>query len=154
MRRGEPVIVQGDGTSLWVLTHTEDFGRAFVPMLGHPQTIGEAFHITSDQVLTWNQIYESLGRAAGAEPKLVHLSSSQIAKALPTQGPGLLGDKAHSVIFDNTKIRQIAPGWHAVIPWSVGARQVIEWYDADASRRTTDPDMDAAITSMVNLARG
>ena len=153
MRRGEPVIVQGDGTSLWVLTHTEDFGRAFVPMLGHPQTIGEAFHITSDQVLTWNQIYESLGRAAGAEPKLVHLSSSQIAKALPTQGR-VLGDKAHSVIFDNTKIRQIAPGWHAVIPWSVGARQVIEWYDADASRRTTDPDMDAAITSMVNLARG
>ena len=62
--------------------------------------------------------------------------------------------QAHSVIFDNTKIRQIAPGWHAVIPWSVGARQVIEWYDADASRRTTDPDMDAAITSMVNLARG
>ena len=110
MRRGEPVIVQGDGTSLWVLTHTEDFARAFVPLLGHPQTIGEAFHITSDQVLTWNQIYETLGRAAGADPKLAHLSSSQIAKALPTQGPGFLGDKAHSVIFDNTKIREIDLG--------------------------------------------
>ena len=153
MRRGEPVIVHGDGTSLWALTHHEDFARAFMPMLAHPQTIGEAFHITTDQVLTWNQIYESLGRAAGVEPKLVHLSSAQIAKILPDRGPGLLGDKAHSVIFDNTKIRQIAPGWHAVIPWSVGARQVIEWHDADASRRAIDPEMDAAITAMVNLAR-
>jgi nucleoside-diphosphate-sugar epimerase len=152
MRRGEPVIVPGDGTSLWVLTHHADFARAFVPLLGHPQTIGEAFHITSDQVLTWNQVYTALGEAAGAEPKLVHLSSAQIARVLPDDGPGLLGDKAHSVIFDNTKIRQLVPGWEATIPYAQGAREIIDWYDGDPARRVVDSQLDAAITTMVEMA--
>jgi nucleoside-diphosphate-sugar epimerase len=152
MRRGEPVIVPGDGTSLWVLTHHADFARAFVPLLGHPQTIGDAIHITSDQVLTWNQIYSSLGEAAGAEPKLVHLSSAQIAKVLPDDGPGLLGDKAHSVIFDNSKVKRLVPGWEATITWSEGCREIIDWYDADPARKVVDPQLEVAMNHMIELA--
>jgi nucleoside-diphosphate-sugar epimerase len=153
MRRGEPVVVHGDGTSLWVLTHHADFARAFVPLLGRPQAIGEDFQITSDEAQPWDQIYRTLGRAAGAEPELVHVSSDQIARTVPDWGPGLLGDMAHSVIFDNTKVRQLAPGWAATIPWAEGAREMIEWFDADPDRRVVDPDTEANIKSLVALAR-
>ncbi len=98
MIAGKPVIVHGDGTSLWTLTHNRDFARGFVPLLGHPRTIGEAFHITSDDVLTWNQIAESLAAAAGCAPDIVHVPSDAIAAADPEWGAGLLGDKAHSMV--------------------------------------------------------
>jgi nucleoside-diphosphate-sugar epimerase len=151
MRRGEPVVVHGDGTSLWVLTHHADFARAFVPLLGRPQAIGEAIHITSDEAQPWNQIYRTLGRAAGAEPELVHVTSEQIARTVPDWGPGLLGDLAHSVIFDNEKVRQFVPGWNAAIPWVEGAREIIEWFDADPARRVVDPVAEANIKSLVAL---
>jgi nucleoside-diphosphate-sugar epimerase len=150
MRRGRPVVVQGDGTSLWALTHHADFAGAFVPLLGHPQAIGEAVHITTDQILTWNQIFTTLGRAAGVEPQLVHVASEQIARTVPDWGPGLLGDAAHSVIFDNTKARQLAPGWAATIPWSQGAREVIDWFDADPARGQIDARVDASIDALTS----
>jgi nucleoside-diphosphate-sugar epimerase len=153
MRRGEPVVVQGDGTSLWVLTHHADFARAFVQLLGRPQAIGDTFHITGDEAQPWDQIYRTLGRAAGVEPELVHVSSEQIAKTVPDWGPGLLGDAAHSVIFDNTKVRQLVPGWQATIPWAQGAREVIEWFDADRARRVVDPVAEANISSLIATAR-
>jgi nucleoside-diphosphate-sugar epimerase len=149
MRRDKPVVVPGDGTSLWVLTHHLDFARAFVPLLGDPRAIGESFHITSDEVLSWNQIFTELGHAAGVEPRLVHIASEVISRALPSIGPGLLGDKSHSVMFDNTKIRRIAAGWHATIPYAYGAREMIEWRDGDASRRVVDEALDAAFDSLV-----
>ena len=95
MRAGREVVVHGDGTSLWTLTHSADFARGFVPLLGHPRTIGDAFHITSDDVLTWNQIAEALAAAAGATARLVHVPSDAIAAADAAWGAGLLGDKAH-----------------------------------------------------------
>jgi nucleoside-diphosphate-sugar epimerase len=153
MRRGEPVVVHGDGTSLWVLTHHADFARAFVPLLGRPQALGEAFHITSDEAQPWDQVYRTLGRAAGTEPELVHVSSDQVARTVPDWGPGLLGDAAHSVIFDNTKVRRLAPGWAATISWAEGAREIIEWFDADPDRRVVDPSAEANIKSLVALAR-
>ncbi|HLI01643.1 MAG TPA: SDR family oxidoreductase [Acidimicrobiales bacterium] len=153
MRRGVPVVVHGDGTSLWALTHHVDFARAFVPMLGNPQAIGEAVHITTEQSLTWDQIYTILGRAAGAEPDLVHVSSEQIARVVPEWGPNLLGDKAHCVVFDNTKARELAPGWVATIPWTQGAREVIEWFDADPARQKVDPQVDAYFDQLVAAAR-
>lgn len=153
MRRGEPVIVHGDGTSLWVLTHHADFARAFTGLLGRPQAIGDTFHITGDEAQPWDQIYRTLGRAAGAEPELVHVSSEQIARTVPDWGPALLGDAAHSVIFDNTKVRQLVPGWHATIGWAHGAREIIEWFDADPARRVADPAAEANINSLVALAR-
>lgn len=153
MRRGEPVVVHGDGTSLWVLTHHADFARAFVPLLGRPQVIGDAIHITGDEVQPWDQIYLTLGRAAGAEPELVHVSSEQIARTVPDWGPGLLGDASHSVIFDNAKVRQLVPGWTAAIPWADGAREIVEWFDEEPARRVVSPVAEANIKSLLALVQ-
>ena len=124
MRRGKPVVVHGDGTSLWTMTHTRDFAVAFVGLLGNDRAIGEAFQITSDEVLTWNQIAETLATAAGAEFTPAHIASDAIARELPEHGPGLLGDKAHSVIFDNSKVKALVPEFRAVIPFWRGAREI------------------------------
>jgi nucleoside-diphosphate-sugar epimerase len=148
MRAGKPVIVHGDGTSLWTLTHHDDFARAFVPLLGHPRTLGEAIHITSDDVLTWNQIAGSLAAALGVTPRLVHVPSDAIAAADPDWGAGLLGDKAHSMVFDNAKLRSIVPGWRAVIPFEQGAREIVEWYLADPARQVTDAALDAVMDKL------
>ncbi len=149
MRRGKPAVVQGDGTSLWVLTHHDDFARAFVPLLGDRRAIGEAFHITSDEALTWDHIASELAAAAGTEARLVHVTSERIARAVPSLGPGLVGDKAHSVVFDNSKIRRIATGWHATIPFAAGAREMLAWRDADPSRQAIDEELDAAFDALV-----
>ena len=148
MHAGKPVIVHGDGTSLWTLTHHDDFARAFVPLLGHPRTLGEAIHITSDDVLTWNQIAGSLAAPLGVTPHLVHVPSDAIAAADPDWGAGLLGDKAHSMVFDNAKLRGIVPGWRAVIPFEQGAREIVEWYLADPARQVTDTALDAVMDKL------
>ena len=148
MLAGKPVIVHGDGTSLWTLTHHEDFARAFVPLLAHPRTLGEAIQITSDDVLTWNQIAEALAAALGVSARVVHVPSDAIAAADPDWGAGLLGDKAHSMIFDNAKVRGLVPGWHAVIPFEQGARQIADWYRADPARQVTDASLDAVMDKL------
>jgi nucleoside-diphosphate-sugar epimerase len=148
MLAGKPVIVHGDGTSLWTLTHHDDFARAFVPLLGHPRTLGEAIHITSDDVLTWNQIAEALAAALGVTPRLVHVPSDAITAADPEWGAGLLGDKAHSMVFDNAKLRSIVPGWRALIPFERGARQIVDWYLADPARQVTDAALDAVMDKL------
>jgi nucleoside-diphosphate-sugar epimerase len=148
MLAGKPVIVHGDGTSLWTLTHHDDFARAFVPLLGHPRTIGEAIHITSDDVLTWNQIADAFAAALGVTARLVHVPSDAIAAADPAWGAGLLGDKAHSMVFDNAKLRGLVPGWQAVIPFEQGAREIVEWYLADQARQVTDPGLDATMDKL------
>src|SRR5216683_5245154 len=101
MRRGAPVVVHGDGTSPWTLTHPTDFARAFTGLLGEPRAIGDSFHITSDEVLTWDQIAGLLAAAAGAQARIVHVPSDAVAAADPAWGAGLLGDKAHALVFDN-----------------------------------------------------
>jgi nucleoside-diphosphate-sugar epimerase len=138
MRRGKPVIVHGDGTSLWVLTHHRDFAVGLVGLLGNAHAIGEAYHITSDELLTWNQIHEILARAAGTTAEIVHVPSDLIAAFDPSWGAGLLGDKAHSVIFDNRKIRRVVPDFHPTIPFSRGAEEIVAWYDADPTRQVVD----------------
>ena len=142
MRRGEPVVVHGDGTSLWTLTHHTDFARDFVTLLGNPRTLGEAFHITSDDVLTWDQVAHALGAAAGAEPRIVHVPSDAIAARDPEWGAALLGDKAHSAVFDNTKIRSLNPGRVTPIRFEEGAREIVAWHDADPGRRQVDAHFD------------
>lgn len=149
MRRGKRVVVHGDGTSLWTVTHTRDFAVAFVGLLGNDRALGEAFQITSDEVLTWNQIAESLATAAGAEFRPAHIASDAIARELPEHGPGLLGDKAHSVIFDNSKVKSLVPEFRAVIPYWRGARETIAWHDADPSRQVVDSELDAAFDRLV-----
>lgn len=153
MRRGAPVVVHGDGSSIWVLTHHRDFATGFVPLLGNPSAVGEAFHITSDEWLTWNQIHALLGRAAGTTPRLVHVPSDVIAAHDPRWGDSLLGDKTHSMIFDNAKIRRIAPGFAATIPFAQGAEQIVAWYDADPSRRVVDEAFDRLSDRLIDAMR-
>jgi nucleoside-diphosphate-sugar epimerase len=142
MRKGKKVIVHGDGTSLWVLTHHRDFATGFVGLIGNNHAIGETFHITSDELLTWNQIFEILAKAAGAEAQLVHIPSGFIAAFDPDWGAGLLGDKSNSMIFDNTKIKRTVPDFAATIPYARGAEEVIAWYDADPERQIVDEAFD------------
>jgi nucleoside-diphosphate-sugar epimerase len=149
MRRGKDVIVHGDGTSLWTLTHHDDFARGFVPLLGHPLTIGEAFHITSDESLTWNQIALTLASAAGVEARIVHVTSDAIAAVDPEWGGGLLGDKAHSMVFDNSKLRQVVPGYRATIPFHLGAREIVAWYDEDPARQQVDAALNATMDRLI-----
>ncbi|MGH3189022.1 MAG: SDR family oxidoreductase [Streptosporangiaceae bacterium] len=148
MMAGKPVIVHGDGTSLWTMTHHEDFARAFVPLLGHPRALGEAFHITSDDVLTWNEIARALAAGLGMPARIVHVPSDAIAAADPEWGAGLLGDKAHSMIFDNAKIQRLVPGWRAVIPFERGAREIADWHLADPARQVTDEALDAVMDKL------
>lgn len=143
MQQGKPVIVHGDGTSLWVMTHHRDFAKGFNGLLGNNHAIGEAIHITSDELLTWNQIHEIFAQALGVEPKLVHVPSDVINAFDPAWGAGLLGDKAHSVIFDNSKLKRLVPGFAATIPFAHGAREVLDWYAADPARQVTDDKFDA-----------
>jgi nucleoside-diphosphate-sugar epimerase len=149
MRRGKKVIVHGDGTSLWVLTHHRDLARGFVGLLGNSRAIGEAFHITSDEVLTWNQIYEILARAAGTEADIVHIPSDVIAAFDPAWGAGLLGDKAQSMVFDNAKIKQVVPEYTATIPFSHGAEEIMAWHDADPSRQVVDAALDRQMEALL-----
>lgn len=143
MRKGKPVVVHGDGTSIWTLTHHRDFARAFVPLLGHPRAIGEAFHITSDEWLTWNQIYDQVAAAAGTVAQKVHVPSEVICRFNPGRRGGLLGDKANSFILDNSKVKRAVPGWNATIPFARGAEEIISWYDADPSRQWVSEEQDA-----------
>jgi nucleoside-diphosphate-sugar epimerase len=149
MRKGKKVIIHGDGTSLWVLTHHRDFAKGFVGLLGNHHAIGHAVHITSDEVLTWNQIYTLLARAAGVEPQIVHVPSDLIAAFDPEVGAGLLGDKAHSVIFDNSKIKRLVPDFVASIPFSQGAREIVDWYAADPARQVVNEKEDQLIDRVI-----
>jgi len=143
MRRGKKVIVPGDGTSLWVITHNTDFARGLVGLLAREQAIGHAFHITSDEVMCWDQWYGLTAEAAGAEPQLVHIASDFISACVPEARGGLLGDKAVSVVFDNTKIKRFVPDYCATVPFTRGIRQTLAWFDADASRREIDDEANA-----------
>ena len=144
MRRGAPVVIHGDGTSLWTLTHHTDFAKGFTGLLGHPAAVGDSFHITSDEALTWNRIAADLAAAAGVgEPRIVHVPSDAIAAADPEVGAGLLGDKAHSMVFDNSKVRALVPDYVATVPFHLGAREIVGWYDADPARRAADPRVEA-----------
>lgn len=145
MLHGKPVIVPGDGTSIWTLTHTRDFATGLVGLLGNARAIGEVFHITSDEWLTWDAIYLALGRAFGVEPKLVHVPSDLIAAYDKTLGDSLRGDKMHSAIFDNSKIKQVVPDFRTPTPFSQGAREISAWFMADPVRQKTDPAFDSLI---------
>lgn len=149
MRAGKAVVVHGDGTSLWTLTHHRDFAVGLVGLLGNLHAIGHIFHITSDEWLSWNQIYKIVAQAAGVEPQLVHMPSELIAAYDPLWGASLLGDKAHSMIFDNSKIRRLVPQFRPAIPFWQGAQEIIAWYDADASRQVVDPYVDEVQDQLV-----
>lgn len=143
MRRGEEILVHGDGTSLWTLTHADDFAVGFVGILGNPLTYGDTFQITSDFVYTWNEIYAILGRAAGAEPRLRYAPSAVIEAAEPPMAGQLTGDMSHSVVFDNSKIRSIVPGYQPTIALHHAADEIIAWHDTHPELQRVNPRVDA-----------
>jgi nucleoside-diphosphate-sugar epimerase len=149
LRKGKKVIVHGDGTSLWTLTHHRDFARGFVGLLGNNHAIGDVFHITSDEILTWNQIFDIVAQAAGAEAKIVHIPSDFIAAFDREWGADLLGDKAHSMIFDNSKIKRMVPDYTATIPFVRGAEEILAWHDANPSRAIVDSDKDRLMDKII-----
>ncbi len=143
IRDGRPIVVHGDGTSLWTITHCDDFAVAYVGLLGNPAAIGEAIHITSDEALTWNQIVDAIGHACGvSDVEKVHVPSDLIAKLYPHHEGTLLGDKAHSVLFDNTKVKRLVPTFQTNVPFHVGIRRTIAWFDAQP-----EPDAEEAATT-------
>jgi nucleoside-diphosphate-sugar epimerase len=153
MRRGKPAIAAGDGTSVWVLTHHRDFAVGLVGLLGNSHALGAAFHITSDELLTWNQIYRTMADAAGVEANIIHLPSDIIARHDAQWGPSLLGDKAHSMIFDNTRIRHAVPDFNPATPFSIGSREIMAWYDADPARQVINPIIDRSLDQLAEVYR-
>jgi nucleoside-diphosphate-sugar epimerase len=147
--RGAPVISHGDGSSLWNLTHSEDFAKGFVGLLGNVHTIGHSFHITSDEVLTWDQIYSIIGEAVGAKTNLIHIPSDFIVKFDPNLGVGLLGDKTRSAIMDNTKIKRFVPEFQATIPFSEGVRRALAWFEEDPARKTISESSNARMDACI-----
>ena len=153
MRQGKPVVVHGDGTSIWVLTHHQDFAVGFNGLLGHPKAIGEAFHITSDEWLTWDRIVHILADAAGTTADIVHIPSELIAAWFPDVGPGLIGDKTQSMMFDNSKIKSLVPEFNPKISFEQGAREIMAWFDADPSRQVIDREFDQKIDRLIAAYR-
>jgi len=154
MRQGRPVVVHGDGTSLWTLTYSTDFAYMFTGLLANPRAIGEAYTITGDEFLTWDAIFTELAQAAGvANPDLVHVSSEMIGRALPQVGPGLLGDKAHSAIFDCSKVRALRPGFAQKVPFHIGARRIVDFHDAHPETKAVDAALDAGFDALIASAR-
>lgn len=144
MRRGLPIVLHGDGTSPWAMTHADDFARAFVPLLGAAAASGEAFNIMSPELLTWNAIALDLADAAGVElPHIVHRTTHDLVEAAPEWDADLRGDRSHAAVFDTAKIRTLVPGWEPRIAFAEGARQIVRWHDQDAARRAVDPSVDA-----------
>jgi nucleoside-diphosphate-sugar epimerase len=150
MRRGKKIIVPGDGTSLWVITHNSDFAAGLVGLLGHRQAVGHAFHITSDEVLTWDQITRLTAEAAGVEANIIHTPSDFIGACIPDEIGNLTGDKSASVVFDNTKIKRFVLGFGAKVPFAEGIRRTLAWFDADPARRQVDHDADAQWDKLID----
>ena len=154
MREGRPVIVHGDGTSLWTLTHSDDFAVAFTGLIGNPAAIGEAFTITGTHAPTWNQIYGWLADAAGvASPDFVHVASDTIAAFAPELGPTLIGDKAHSMLFDNSKVTQLVPEFRTTVTFDEGARRILAYYDAHPEAQRIEEGRDALFDRIAAFAR-
>ena len=149
MKTGRPVPVIGDGTSLWTVTHSRDFARGFAGLMGNSHAIGEAVHITSDEAMPWNQIYQSIGRALGVAPVLYHVASDVLAARDPDFIGPLLGDKAHSAVFDNTKLKRLVPGFNAAIRFDQGIRTTLAYLEDHPELQKPDPAWDAWIDDLI-----
>jgi nucleoside-diphosphate-sugar epimerase len=149
MKRGKKVIIPGDGTSLWVMTWNEDFAQGLAGLLGNPDAIGEAFQITSDEVLTWEQIYLEAYKALGITPNVVHIPSELIAQYWPDATGSLIGDKANSVVFDNSKIKRFVPDYHCEVNWAEGLRRAMAWFENHPEYQTIDHELNATFDRII-----
>lgn len=143
MMEGKPVIIHGDGSSLWTLTHNTDFARGFFGLMGNPRAIGETFHITSDESLTWNQIYDALAQALHVELHACYVPSELLAASPAYDLTGnLLGDKANTVVFDNSKLKRAVPGFKAQVPYRDGVRMALDYILRHEECQPLDPAFD------------
>ncbi|NQT61720.1 MAG: NAD-dependent epimerase/dehydratase family protein [Candidatus Marinimicrobia bacterium] len=149
LKQEHQVVVHGDGSSIWTLTHHKDFAIGLVGLLGKKEAINEAYHITGDEWLSWDNIFHLMGAAMGVKPNMVHIPSDIIATYDPVFGEGLLGDKTHSMIFDNSKIKALVPDFSAEIPFEQGAREIVAWYEADAARQKIDQHLNGLFDKMI-----
>jgi nucleoside-diphosphate-sugar epimerase len=147
---GKKIIIHGDGTSLWTLTHHRDFAKGFVELLGKSETIGEAYHITGDEVLTWDQICYILADAVGVEPNVMHIPSDFIKNYDEEWTYGLFGDKSYSMVFDNSKIKKIAPHFKAQISFVDGAKEIVEYYLSDETRQVINLELNEKMDMMIS----
>lgn len=149
MRRGERVVVHGDGSSLWTITHADDVAVGIVGLLGRDAAIGEAFTVTGSEAPTWDRIYSTFAAALGVTADLVHVPSDAIAREMPEWGPGLLGDKSHSMVFDTSKVRALVPDFVQRVPLERGVAEIVEWHLAHPEAQVVDAEADAAFDRMV-----
>jgi len=149
MKKGLPIVVQGDGTSLWTLTHADDFAKGFIGLLGNPLALNEDFHITSDEFLSWNEIYQLTAKAVGAEAKIVHVTTDRICQKDPKYTGSLLGDKAVSTLFDNSKIKRLVSDFQCTIPYAEGIKRTLQEFEANPSRQIVDPTTNIFIEELI-----
>lgn len=149
IKKGEKVIIHGDGTSLWTLTHATDFANGFNGLMGNQRAIGHAVHITSDEVLTWNQIYEAVAAAVGVKLNAVHIPTDFISSVIPGEKDGLWGDKSHSAIFDNSKIKSLVPDFVASIPFYQGIRKTLVWFEEKEDRMVINPETNSMMDKII-----
>jgi nucleoside-diphosphate-sugar epimerase len=126
--KGNPIIVQDTGRSLWTVTHSDDFAVAFCGLLGNIQAIGHQFHITGDELLTWEMIMKTYGQVLGVEPNIVHVPVDFIAKVYPEKGAAIYSDMIENGVFDLTKLKKFVPGYHSTIPLREGLARSVKWY--------------------------
>ena len=152
MIEGKPVIVHGDGTSLWTMTHNSDFAKAFVGLIGNALAIGEAFQITSDETLTWNQIYKAIADALGVELKPYYVSSDFLAAVSDYDLCGsLIGDKANSVVFDNSKLKRAVPDFVPTVRFDQGVKKTIDYVLSHKECQVEDPEFDAWCDKVIEV---
>lgn len=149
MKKRKKIIVHGDGQSLWVMTHNTDFAKGLLGLLGKADALGEQYHITSDEVLTWDQIYRIIAHAAGVEPDLLHIPSDFIRLIDKRIGDGLMGDKAYSVVFDNSKIKKAVPGFEATVPFAEGVKSCLDWFESDDRRKTLNNQVNQVMDRII-----
>jgi len=151
MLDGKETISPGDGQSLWTITHSDDFARGFTGLLGNHDSVGEIFHITSDEVRTWDAYYRIIGEALGVEANIVHIPSTVVNDISPSLGQGLMGDKGYSMVFDNSKIRRFVPDFHASIPFAEGIRRSLEWFEENPARKVVDSAKDTEVDRVIKV---
>ncbi len=149
MLHGKKVVVPGDGSSLWVVTWNADFAKGLIGLLGRSEAIGEAFQITSDEVLTWDQIYHEAFEALALEPNIVHVPTETIAAYWPHAYGSLLGDKVHSVVFDNSKVKQLVPEFRCEVNWAEGLRRALRWHQEHPEFQSVDLEMQNTLDRIV-----
>jgi len=148
MKQNKSIIIHGDGNTLWTLTNTRDFAKGFIGLLGNSKCIGEAYHITSDETMTWNQIAETIALAARLELKITHIPAEFITKYDEEWGSNITGDKGYDTVFNNSKIRSIIPQFKAVIPYREGIKEVIAWY-SEPKNQLVNSEIDLLMDKMI-----